>query len=248
MTPEQKGRRSFRDELDALQGRLLEMGGIVEEVVRRAVSGFLERDQTIVDWAKREDDRIDELEVDIDEAGLELLALFQPMAGDLRHIISGLTLSSDLERVADHGVNIAKAAGRIAGMPGMPAVPELVEMAEIARGMLADCLASYIAKDAKAARAVLARDVKVDRLRASLFRILLTHMLEDPRRISPSLEVLLVAQNLERIADLSTNIAEDVVFIVEGRTIKHHHEGHATPEDDEAVETQLRFPGATEAR
>jgi phosphate transport system protein len=232
---QQKGRRHFRDELDELQGMLLEMGGIVEELVRRTVSAFLERDAAMVDWAKREDDRIDELEVDIDEAGLELLALFQPMASDLRHITSALKVSSDLERVADHGVNIAKAAGRIAGMPGMPAVPELAEMAEIARGMLADCLACYISRDANAARAVLARDVKVDRLRRSLFRILLTHMLEDPRRISPSLEVLLVAQNLERIADLSTNIAEDVVFIVEGRTIKHHHEGRPPAEDDEAV-------------
>jgi phosphate transport system protein len=230
-----KGRRNFRDELDALQGRLLEMGGIVEEVVRRAVSAFLERDAALVEWAKREDDRIDVLEIEIDEAGLELLALFQPMAGDLRHIMSGLKVSNDLERVGDHWVNIAKAAGRIAGMPGMPSVPELTEMAEIARGMLADCLASYIARDANAARAVLQRDVRVDRLRRSLFRILLTHMLEDPRRISPSLEVLLVAQNLERIADLSTNIAEDVVFIVEGRTIKHHHAGRTPSEDDEAV-------------
>jgi phosphate transport system protein len=236
MTLEQaKGRRNFRSEMDALQARVLEMGGIVEEVVRRSVSSFLERDASTVDWAKREDDRIDELEIDIDEAGLEMLALFQPMAGDLRHIVSCLKVSSDLERVADHGVNIAKAASRIAGMPGMPAVPELAEISEIARGMLADCLASYIARDAKAARAVLERDEKVDRLRRSLFRILLTHMLEEPRRISPSLEVLLVAQNLERIADLSTNIAEDVVFIVEGRTIKHHHEGRPTAEDDEAV-------------
>jgi phosphate transport system protein len=236
MTLEQaKGRRNLRGEMDAMQALLLEMGGNVEELVRRSVSAFLERDASTVDWAKREDDKIDDLEIGIDEAGLEMLALFQPMAGDLRHIVSCLKVSSDLERVADHGVNIAKAASRIAGMPGMPAVPELVEIGEIARGMLADCLASYIARDANAARAVLERDEKVDRLRRSLFRILLTHMLEDPRRISPSLEVLLVAQNLERIADLSTNIAEDVVFIVEGRTIKHLHEGRPTPEDDEAV-------------
>jgi phosphate transport system protein len=234
MTLEQaKGRRNFRGEMDAMQAMLLEMGGNVEELVRRSVSAFLERDASTVDWAKREDDRIDELEIDIDEAGLEMLALFQPMAGDLRHIVSCLKVSSDLERVADHGVNIAKAASRIAGMPGMPAVPELTEISEIARGMLADCLASYIARDANAARAVLARDEKVDRLRRSLFRILLTHMLEDPRRISPSLEVLLVAQNLERIADLSTNIAEDVVFIVEGRTIKHLHENRSRVEDDD---------------
>src|SRR5690606_27712318 len=116
-----------------------------------------------------------------------------------------------------------------------PELPELVEMAGIARGMLADALASYTSRDSGFARAVCLRDDRVDALRQSLFRILLTHMLEDPRRISPALEVLLVAQNLERVADLSTNIAEDVVFLVEGRTIKHHAEARAEGEsDDEA--------------
>jgi phosphate transport system protein len=234
--PEVRGRRQFRDELDTMQRRLLEMAGLVEEVVRQAVTAFLSRDASVVEWAKREDDRIDELESAIDELALDVLALFQPMAKDLRHVVAVLKVSNDLERVGDHGVNIAKAAKRLSEMPGMPDVPELGEMAEIAMGMLSDALASYIARNSEEARVVCMRDSKVDTLRRSLYRILLTHMLEEPKRISPSLEILLVAQNLERVADLSTNIAEDVVFLVEGRSIKHLAEAHPSgDEDDEAV-------------
>lgn len=234
MRSEQTGRRHFHEELDGLQHRLLEMAGLVEEVVRVGVEGFLASDPSVAEWAKREDDRIDELEIEVDERGLELLALHQPMARDLRLVMSALKVSNDLERVGDHGVNIAKAAKRLAELPGMPPVPELAEMAEIARGMLGDALASYVSRNPGTARMVCLRDEKVDNLRRSLFRILLTHMMEEPRRISPSLEVLLVAQNLERIADLSTNIAEDVVFLVEGRTIKHHAEARsASAADDE---------------
>jgi len=222
MSPTQEGRRALWDELNDLQRLLLEMAGLVEGLVQVAVAAFLRRDPDTAAWAKQADNRIDELEVALDEAGLELLALYQPMARDLRHVVAALKVANDLERVGDHGVNIAKAARRISEMPGMPDLPELDEMAEIARGMLSDALASYTSRDSEMARVVCRRDARVDALKNSLFRILLTHMLEDPRRISPSLEVLLVAQNLERIADLSTNIAEDVVFLVEGRMIKHH--------------------------
>jgi len=229
MSPPQEGRRALWDELNDLQRLLLEMAGLVEGLVQTAVAAFLRRDPETAAWAKQADNRIDELEVALDEAGLELLALYQPMARDLRHVVAALKVANDLERVGDHGVNIAKAARRLSAMPGMPDLPELDEMAEIARGMLSDALASYTARDSEMARVVCRRDARVDALKNSLFRILLTHMVEDPRRISPSLEVLLVAQNLERIADLSTNIAEDVVFLVEGRTIKHHPDAKGLP-------------------
>ena len=233
MRPEQTRRRHFHEELDALQNRLLAMAGLVEEIVKVGVEAFLQRDGDAAEWAKREDDRIDQLEVEIDERGFELLALHQPMARDLRLVMSALKVSNDLERVGDHGVNIAKAAKRLAEMPGMPSIPELSEMAEIARGMLGDALASYVSRNPGTARMVCLRDEKVDGLRRSLYRILVTHMLEEPKRISPSLEILLVAQNLERIADLSTNIAEDVVFLVEGQTIKHHPDSRASDEEDD---------------
>jgi len=219
-----QSRRHFHDELDALQSRFLEMAGIVEEIVRMALDGLISRDPAVAAVALRDDDRVDELEIEIDDRAQELLALHQPMAKDLRLVLSTLKASNDLERVGDHGVNIAKAAERLSRMAAIPDLPEVEEMGDIARGMLADALAAFVSRNAGTARMVCVRDDKVDNFRRSLHRILVTHMLEDPRRISPALELLLVSQNLERIADLSTNIAEDVVFLVEGRSIKHNIE------------------------
>jgi phosphate transport system protein len=240
MMPDQqaRARRHFHDDLDALQNRLMEMAGLVEEIVRDATEGFLAKDPAVSKRIKGADDRVDELEIEIDESALELLALQQPMAKDLRQIMSTLKVSNDLERVGDHGVNIAKAAKRLSKMSAIPEIPEVEEMIETARGMLADALAAWVSRNPGTARMVCIRDDKVDNLRSSLFRILVTHMLEDGRRISPALEILLVSQNVERIADLSTNIAEDVVFLVEGQTIKHHAEAKPMhPEDDEEPAT-----------
>jgi phosphate transport system protein len=235
MLPEQRRRRHFHDELDALQDKLLEMAGIVEELVRVSAQALEKRDPRPAEWCKAEDDRVDDLEIEVDERAMELLALQQPMARDLRQVVATLKVANDLERVGDHAVNIAKAVRRMADAPAFPAIPEVIEMAEIARGMLADALAAFVSRNPSGARQVCLRDEKVDNLRRSLFRILLTHMLEEPRRITPALELLLISQNLERIADLSTNIAEDVVFLVEGQTIKHHPET-LSPEDDEEPE------------
>jgi phosphate transport system protein len=221
MTPDTP-RRHFHDELDRLQDSLLEMAGIAERIVALAAEGVLTRDRTVSRKVIAEDDRVDELEVSIDELAVELLALQQPMARDLRLIIATLKVSNDLERAGDHGVNMARAAKRLAKLPPLPDLPEVAEMADMARGMLSDAMACFVARDTTRAREICLRDDRVDNLRESLFRILVTHMLEDPRRISPALELLLITQNLERIADLATNIAEDVVFLVEGRTIKHN--------------------------
>jgi len=234
MSTEQQGRRRFQDELESLQGALLEMAGIVERLVGEATDGVLRRDGTAAKSVKAQDDRVDELEVEIDERVMELLALQQPMASVLRQIITINKVSNDLERVGDHAVNIAKASRRLVDTQPLPEIRELGEMVEITREMLADSLAAYVARNAGTARMVCATDDKVDDLRRSMFRILVTHMLEDPKRIGGALELLLVSQNLERIADLSTNIAEDVVFLVEGRTIKHHAEGHKVKDPEEA--------------
>lgn len=233
MVDSQGPRRHFHEELDVLQGRLLEMAGRVEEIVGAAVGAVMRRAPDVAERIAEDDDRVDALEIEIDERALELLALQQPMAKDLRLVMATLKVSNDLERVGDHGVNIARAARRLADMSALPETPEIDEMAEIARGMLSDALASFVSRNSGTARMVCLRDDKVDNLRRSLFRILVTHMLEDPRRISPALELLLVSQNLERIADLSTNIAEDVVFLVEGRTIKHHAEARSGERDEE---------------
>lgn len=221
MSEEQVPRRRLHDELDVLQERLLEMAGFVERLIREASDAVLERDASAAAEIRAADDRIDELELEIDERVVELLALQQPMASDLRRIVITSKIANDLERMGDHAVNIANAAQRLAAAPPLPEIRELAEMAEVTRGMVSDALSAYMSRNAAKARMVCITDDRVDDLRRSMYRILLTHMLEEPRRISGALELLLISQNLERIADLTTNISEDVVYLVEGRTIKH---------------------------
>lgn len=214
-------RRQLQDDLDQLQHTLVEMAGRVEEIVQISTSAVLDRDPEAADVIERADDVVDDLEITLDERVTEVLALQSPMARDLRQIMTTLKVANDLERIGDHGVNISRAARRLSSMDALPEVPEVEEMIEHTRGMLADALASFVSRNPGTARMVCARDDKVDNLRSSLFRILVTHMLEDPRRISPALELLLISQNLERVADLCTNVAEEVVYLVEGRSIRH---------------------------
>lgn len=235
MSPMQGGQRHFHDQLDALQNRLMEMAGLVEEVLAAATNAALRRDPTAADFVKRTDDRIDDLEIQIDEQVVELLALHQPMATDLRRIITANKLSNDLERMGDHALNIAKAAKRLSAAPPVPEVRELAEMIEVTREMVSDALAAYVSRNTGTARLVCITDDRVDDLRRSMFRILVTHMLEDPKRLTGALELLLISQNLERIGDLATNLAEDVVFLVEGRSIKHGAEGGHGPADEDDV-------------
>jgi phosphate transport system protein len=217
------GIRHFHEELAQLKNRLLDMSQLAEDLVRTSVEALLERDEEKAQSVILGDKELDALEVEVDDACIHLLALQQPMARDLRLITMSMKISNDLERVGDHAVNIAEAVPHLAGQP-FAQFPEIEEMARLAREMLSDALDDFVRGDAQAAREVCRRDDRVDSLHESLFRILLTHMMEDPRRIGPSMSLFLVSRNLERIADLATNIAEDVVFLVEGRTIKHHAE------------------------
>jgi phosphate transport system protein len=215
------GVRHFHEELARLKARLLEMSGRAEELLRLAVEALRERDVEKADAVIRGDDAIDALEIEVDDACIHLLALQQPMARDLRLITMAMKISNDLERVGDHAVNIAEAVRHLAEHPPFARFLEIEEMARQASEMLSDALDHFVRGDAHGAREVCARDDRVDALHESMFRILLTHMMEDPRRIGPAMSLFLVSRNLERIADLATNIAEDVVYLVEGRTIKH---------------------------
>jgi len=208
-------------ELDRLQEMLLEMAGRAEALVRLAMTGLSDRDTNRSKEVRRADDGIDALEVGIDERVLELLALQRPVAGDLRLVFVTLKASNDIERIGDHAVNIAKATRRIVAHPPLPDILEVWEMGDQVRSMLGTSLGALVNRDAEAARRVVAQDKRVDDLRRSAFRIIVSYMLEQPRYISPGLEMILVVQNLERIGDLATNIAEDVVFLVEGKSIKH---------------------------
>jgi phosphate transport system protein len=210
-------KRHFHEELEAAQQLLMEMAGKTEAAVDAAIGAIKEGDTGVAKVLRAGDSEIDELETQIDERVQELLALHQPMARDLRLLLTMLKVANDVERVADHAVNIARAVRRMRKAAPPPEVVEISEMATIARSMLSDALAAYVARDAALAREVRARDDRVDGLRKSLFRLMVSYMVEEPRNIGGGLEILLISQNLERIADLSTNISEEVIFLAEGR-------------------------------
>ena len=221
--------KHFQDELDKLKSSLVGMAGLAEEAVRRAVQALLDRNPDAAAEVIAADSLLDELEVTIDAIAINLLALQQPMARDLRLIAASMKISSDLERVGDHAVNIAETVKWLSQVPPFPALPEIEEMSHQATDMLGTSLNAFIHGNSKLAREVLHRDDRVDELHDNNFRILLTHMMEDPRKITAGMDLLLISGNLERIADLATNIAEDVVYLVEGRSIKHHAENGQTP-------------------
>ena len=221
--------RHFHDELSQVKVRLLTMSGEAEAALALAVEALLQRDAARAQRVIDGDRIIDMMEVELEEQCLSLLALQQPMARDLRTLVSALKIATDLERVGDHAVNIAQSAVRLTQSRPIAPEPEIVEMARLSREMLSDALEAFIRGDAQGGRDVCLRDDKVDALHRSVFRILLTHMMEDPHVIGAGMELFLVSRNLERVADLATNIGEDVVFLVEGKSIKHRAEEVVTP-------------------
>jgi phosphate transport system protein len=220
--------RHFHEEMEVLKSHLVSMSGIAEELVRLAVEALLDRDIKKAQEVVSRDDQLDALELTVDDLAINLLALQQPMARDLRFITAAMKIGNDLERVGDHAVNIAEELEFLLKTSPVPMLPELEEMARIATDMLSDALNAFVNADSRLAREVVSRDDRVDDLHENNFRILLTHMMEDPRKITAGMDLFLVSGNIERIADLATNVAEEVVFFVEGRTIKHNAETRST--------------------
>jgi phosphate transport system protein len=219
------GNRRFHDELDLLQARLMEMAGLAEELVGRAIQAFLDRDVEAVHGIAQDDRSIDALEVEIDERAVALIALHQPVASDLRRVLTTLKVCNDIERVGDHAHNIARAAERLRGEMPLEEIPELAELAVHAERMFRDSLAAFSSRDPALAREVCQRDDRVDELKRTVQALLTSLMGENPSSVASGLEFIRVAQQLERVGDLSTNISEEVVFLVEGRSIKHHLNG-----------------------
>jgi phosphate transport system protein len=235
------GYRHFHDELARLKQRLLDMSERAESLVELAVESLLERDrdkaQTVIDA----DQELDRQEVEAENLAISLLALQQPMARDLRFLIGAIKVSSDLERVGDHAVNIAQGALRLADMRApLPPLPALADMARRSRAMLSRALDAFIRGDGALGRRVGKLDDEVDALHEGIFRTLLTHMMGDARTISPSLELLLVSRNLERVGDLATNIGEDAVYLAEGKQIRHRY-------DQDAADAASAAPPAADA-
>ena len=214
--------RHFQEELEQLKTRLLEMGGLAEENVRIAVKGLVERDHDLIDKVMVGDEPLNSLHIEIDNRCFTLLALYQPMAADLRTIVSAVKINTDLERVGDLAVNIAEAARRYASHAPVKKLIDIPRKASIAQSMLRDALDAFVRRDLDLARKVLNEDDKLDALKTQIFRELLTYMLQDPATIEPALDLILVSRHLERIGDHATNVAEDVIFIVSARDVRHH--------------------------
>jgi phosphate transport system protein len=222
MEPVERVVRHFQEELDQLKMRLLEMGGAAEEHVRLAIKGLVDRDPDLIERVLVSDERINSLHIEIDSRCFTLLALHQPMAADLRTIVAAVKINTDLERVGDLAVNIAEAARRYAIHPPVKKLIDIPRMASIAQEMLRDALDAFVRRDVALAQDVLNEDDRLDSLKTQIFRELLTYMLQDPSTIEPALDLILVSRHLERIGDHATNIAEDVIFIVSAKDVRHH--------------------------
>jgi phosphate transport system protein len=212
----------LQKELEELKENLLEMAAIVEEAIRDAVQSLVKRDSVLARKTFEIEDRINEMEIAIDETCLTLLALRQPMAADLRFITSAMKIVTDLERMGDQAVNIAERAISLNQEPLLKPYIDIPKMAEITQSMVKDVLDAFVNGDSKLARSVCERDDLVDGLNDQVFRELLTFMNSDPQTITRAVHLMIVCRCLERIGDHATNIAEDVIFMLDARVIKHH--------------------------
>jgi phosphate transport system protein len=217
-------RHHFEEELQGLKNRLLTMGALVEERVHQAVRALIDRQLEEAEQVIRSDQDVNTLQIEIDDRCLKLLALQQPIATDLRLITAAMKINADLERIGDQAVNVAENVIKL--LPQAPLKPliDIPRMAELAEKMTRDALDAFVRKDPELARNVLQRDDEVDNLKDQVFRELLTYMMADPGTIQRALALILISRNLERIADHATNIAEDVIFLVEAKDVRHHHQ------------------------
>jgi phosphate transport system protein len=208
--------KSYDEELRRLDNTITQMGGLAESQLATAIEAVADRDSQLATRAVEGDVEIDELDREVESLVVRLLALRQPMARDLRQIVASLKISSDLERIGDYAANVAKRSLALALAPPVRPVSAVPRMGQFAQTMVKDILDAYVARDAEKALAVWLRDEELDEMYTSLFRELLTYMIEDPRNITSSTHLLFMAKNLERIGDLTTNIAETIYFFVHG--------------------------------
>ncbi|HEX9789058.1 MAG TPA: phosphate signaling complex protein PhoU [Kiloniellales bacterium] len=209
--------RSFDDELKALSQVVTRMGGLAETQLATAVQALQRRDTDLAERVVRGDAAIDALEEELDDRAVRLLALRQPMATDLREVISSLKISSDLERIGDYAANVAKRVMALNQIPPIPPAGGIPRMAQLTQNIIKDTLDAYASRDAERAIDVWHRDAEVDEMYTGLFRELLTYMMEDPRNITPSTHLLFIAKNIERIGDHATNVAETIYYLVTGQ-------------------------------
>jgi phosphate transport system protein len=216
--------RHFDEELQTVKRKLLEMAALVEESITKSLDALKKKNAAMAEEIRGIDHRIDEMEMTIEDICVELIARHQPVGSDLRLLIGAIKMNNDLERMGDHSVNIADCLEYVVEGPQVAPITNIWSMARIVKEMLRESVDCFINNDAARAQKVCERDSVVDEMRNETIRLLLTYMIEEPDRIGSAMQYLLVAKNLERIADLSTNICEDVIYIAQARVIKHHAE------------------------
>jgi phosphate transport system protein len=214
--------RHFEEELATLKQRLLAMGGLAEERVRDAIQSLSQRDTDRLGRVLAGDEPVNDLHIEIDDRCFKLLALHQPVAADLRVIVAAVKINADLERVGDLAVNIAEAGRRYLQHTPVKPLVDIPRMGEIAQRMLRDALDAFVRRDVDLARAVLIEDDTLDALKTQIFRELLACMLQDATTIEAALDLILISRHLERIGDHATNVAEDVIFMVSAKDVRHH--------------------------
>jgi phosphate transport system protein len=214
--------RHFEDEIAELRTELLYMASLAEKAVEFSINALTHRDAALAQKVIDEDPQINQLEVKIDNMCVELIARLQPMASDLRFIAAAMRINNDLERIGDHAVNIAQHTQELLKEPELKPLIDIPRMATVAQGMVKSALDAFVHGAVQQAIQVCQSDDEVDALEDQVLRELITYMANDPRTISRAIHLIMIAKNLERVADLSTNVAEEVVFMVEARSIKHH--------------------------
>lgn len=220
--------RHFEQELEKLTGKLLEMSALVESAVYRSVQGVVEKNQELAEQVLKNEARINQLEIEVDDMAIGLLALQAPLATDLRLITAALKINTDLERMGDLSVSIAQSGIALIREPVIRPLIDIPHIAGLAQGMVRKALDAFVHRDPELARSVLASDDAVDNMRTASYHELISFMESNPAQISQSLYLLSVVRNLERIADHATNIAEDVLYLVKGIDVRHHNEQRST--------------------
>jgi phosphate transport system protein len=214
-------KKHYAEQLAALREAVLRMGGLVEQMTHRAIQALVERNAAILDEVRAMEQDVNQLHVEIDEMCLELIALQQPAAIDLRFITAAMRINSDMERIGDQAINIVERAESLLGVPPVKPLIDIPRMAEIAKEMLKDALDSFVNSDPELAMTAIRKDDQVDHLKDQVFRELLTYMMSDPSTITRAMDLILVSRHLERIADHATNICEYVIFMVKGKDVRH---------------------------
>jgi phosphate transport system protein len=221
--------RHFDEDLDLLKQKLVFMASLAESMIYKAIKSLIERQDSLIQEVSKDEEKINLLQIEIDELCLKLLALKQPMATDLRFITSAMKINSELERIGDMAVNITQRAAVLITQLQLKPYIDIPRMADLAQKMVKDSLDSFIKQNVELARSILKRDDEIDVLKDQIFRELLTFMISDASSIPRALELILVSRHLERIGDHATNIAEDVIYMVQGKDIRHRIEDRGKP-------------------